>query len=107
MKSDLAQFEFVHQKLRDLLLWLEGATGFEFIETSIFRMNDPGVHGQLPCRGIDLRCHNIEVGKAVRDLINNHWEYDPGRPHMECCILHGSGWNMHLHTQVHNDTRRR
>lgn len=105
MKIDIDQLRFVHRKLRDILVWLEELTGFEFTITSIYRIDDTGVHGQLPVRGIDLRCRSEEAGKVIRNLINNRWQYDPDRPHMECCILHGSGWNLHLHTQVHDNTR--
>ena len=84
------------------------AIGGEGVITSAHRPGDPGVHGQLPCRGLDRRCRNAGLGNAIKQYINRRWEYDPDRPEMEVCIFHKCdeyGW--HLHTQTHKNTRRR
>jgi hypothetical protein len=106
MIIDIGQLEFIHEKLRALCLWLEEETGLNFTDTSIYRIGDPGVHGQLPVRGIDLRCRNNEIGIALESFINKYWTYDPKRPNLKCCLLHGKGANLHLHLQVHTNTER-
>jgi len=107
MRIDIAQLEFVHKTLRTMCCWLELETGLEFTDTSIFRMDDDGVHGTLPVRGIDLRMRNYIVGKVIESEINSSWEYDPNRPGKKCAKLHGEGSHMHLHLQVHPNTKRR
>jgi len=105
MKSDIKQLEYVHPKLRKLIVWLEDTTGLEFTETSRFRIDDDGVHGTLPVRGIDLRCRITTIGKSIEDLINTAWLYDHTRLNKRCAYLHGKGRNLHLHIQVHPNTK--
>jgi len=107
MKIDIIQLKFLHFKLRRVLAWLEKETGLEFVGTSLFRMDDKGVHGTLPVRGGDLRIRNRKIGLAIEAVINDAWVYDPSRPDKKCAFLHGEGSNMHLHTQVHPNTRKR
>ena len=104
MKIDITQLEFIHEKLREILRWVELETGLEFTITSIYRNGDKGVHGQLPVRGIDLRMRDETAGKAIERLINNNWSYDKKRKDLNCCLLHGEDFNMHLHVQVHDNT---
>ena len=101
---DIAQLEFIDPKLREMVAWLEKSTGFTFTITSLYRIGDTGVHGQLPVRGIDLRCRNKVVGHELEYLVNYFWLYDPTRPIKECAFLHGVGANLHLHLQVHPNT---
>lgn len=107
MKIDIWQLEFIDKTLRDILVWVESQTGMEFTITSLYRMNDNGVHGQLPLRGTDLRCRDITVGEEVESLINRAWVYDHNRPVKTCAFLHGSGSNLHLHIQTHPNTMMR
>ena len=107
MKADIGQLNFIDFKLRELLQWLEEKTGLEFTITSIYRENDDGVHGQIPVRGVDLRCRSIDLGLAVEALINRFWSYDPSRENLKCCLLHGDGPNLHFHLQVHPNTEYR
>jgi hypothetical protein len=79
-------------------------TGLEFTLTSPHRMNDNGVHGQLPLRGMDLRVRHEGLGIELEKYVNNNWTYDPSRPELECALLHGEGSNLHLHLQVHSNT---
>jgi len=105
MRIDIGQLEFIDIKLRRLVLWLEKETGLEFTTTSLFRMNDDGVHGTLPLRGMDLRMRSKSIGQDIETYINDHWEYDDQRPEEKyCCFLHGKGSNLHLHIQVHPNT---
>jgi hypothetical protein len=105
MRVDFKQQKYRHPKLRKLLAWLEKETGFEFTETSGYRKGDKGVHGVG--RGSDLRCRDASLGKNIEALINGEWQYDPKRPDLKCCILHGEGANLHLHIQVHPNTIKR
>ena len=104
MKIDISQLEFVDQTLRNILVWIEKETGLEFTITSLYRIGDTGVHGQLPVRGCDLRMRDARAGREIEKMINQTWYYDPTRPEKTCCLLHGDGSNMHLHVQVHPNT---
>ena len=104
MKIDIGQLEFIDKKLRELALWIEKETGFELTITSIYRINDSGVHGTLPVRGIDLRCRSNEIGISVEALINKFWTYDHKRHGKKCCYLHGNGSHLHFHLQAHPNT---
>ena len=76
--------------------------------TSAYRENDEGVHGHM--RGIDCRSWCYQDAKAwqIMGEINNRWEYDHKRPDKKCCILHKTkNGGLHLHIQVHPNTRRR
>ena len=104
MKIDIIQLEFVDLALRQLCVWLEQKIGWEPTITSVYRIGDTGVHGQLPVRGIDLRMRNKEVGKVIEKLVNDNWIYDPKRWKLHCALLHGKESNMHLHLQTCSDT---
>ena len=106
MNIDYEQLKFLDPKLRKLGRWLEDETGLTFTVTSYYREGDPGVHGQIPVRGQDLRMRSRVVGEAIQSLINDRWVYDPNRPGLKCCLLHGEGANMHLHLQVHPNTKK-
>ena len=75
--------------------------------TSAFRAGDSGVHGTSPLRAIDLRCREASLGNMIAAEINHRWIYDPSRPMKVCAICHDTGLGMHLHLQVHPQTRRR
>lgn len=105
MRIDIAQLEFIHPKLREIAIFIEKRIGIEFTITSLYRIGDFGVHGQLPLRGMDLRMRNHWIGETIIDLINTNFQYDPERPELECAILHGEGSNLHIHLQVHPNTR--
>ena len=107
MKIDIAQLEFIAPTLRIILVEVEKRTGIEFTITSLYRIDDDGVHGSLPLRGTDLRVRDLMVGKVLEEVINDQWLYDPLRPDKMCAYLHGSGYNLHLHLQVHPNTLRK
>jgi|Deesub1362B_J571_1020462.scaffolds.fasta_scaffold06751_2 hypothetical protein len=104
MKIDIGQLEFINPLLRSIVKDVEHRFGFEFTVTSLYRIGDKGVHGQLPLRGIDLRCRDIKVGRVVEHYINSTYEYDPARLNKKICMLHGDGANLHLHVQVHPES---
>ena len=104
MRIDIRQLEFIDKRLRNLVVWLEKETGLEFTITSLYRIDDSGVHGTLPLRGIDLRMRDEATGGMIESLVNCYWIYDPARIGKKCCFLHGKGSNLHLHLQVHKNT---
>ncbi len=104
MRIDIQQLEFIDIKLRNLLGWLESSIGWEPTITSLYRIDDNGVHGTLPLRGTDIRMRNMTVGQQIEKIINDGWAYDPKRPEKKCAFLHGNGANLHLHLQVHPNT---
>ena len=103
---DVYQLEFIHRTMRDVLKDVEDEFGSQTI-TSLYRIDDSGVHGQLPLRGVDLRCRERGYGQTVIDWINSKWQYDPARPEKKVAIAHGLGYNYHIHLQVHHSTVRR
>jgi len=106
MNIDIKQLEFISPMLREIVLWLEAETGYDFTITSLYRIGDNGVHGTLPLRGLDLRMRNEFVGRGIAVFVNDNWQYDPSRPAKRCAKLHGDGSNLHLHLQVHPTTRK-
>jgi len=93
-----------HYKMIELVEWVYDQWGVLFI-TSGYRKGDPGVHGQIPCRGMDLRENVYSNAQKVVDEINSNWQYDYMRPDMKCALLHGKA--KHIHLQVHPRTRPR
>ena len=106
MKIDLAQISFIDERLREIALAIEDRFGRQTI-TSLYRLGDKGVHGTLPLRGIDLREQGINNAKEIERFVNDLWEYDWQRQDMNCCIYHDTGQGLHLHLQVHPNTRKR
>ncbi len=106
MEIDIAQQDFYHENLKELLLWLERTTKLSFKITSQFRFDDNGVHGTNPLRAVDLSLPVSSIGGTVANFINSHCEYDPKRPEFNCAVYHKnkSGNGFHLHLQVHPNT---
>jgi len=104
MKIDILNLEFIDETLRTIVDGIVKDTGLEFTITSLYRIGDSGVHGQLPLRGIDLRVWAYEIGLAIEKHINDRWCYDPKRPEKRCAILHDVGQGLHLHVQSHPNT---
>ena len=108
MKIELGQLAFIDPMLREIAMDTEAHFGVEFIVTSLYRIDDNGVHGTLPLRGLDWRCRDEELGSIVEWYINTKWSYDPDRPEKQCCMCHKvSGGALHLHLQTHAKTKRR
>ena len=85
MRIDIRQLKFIDKTLRVIVTELEDLLGVEFTTTSLFRIEDAGVHGTLPLRGIDLRCRGYEFGKFIEKFTNDNWIYDPERQNKNCC----------------------
>lgn len=105
MKLDLNQLMFVNPILREMALSIEGHYGVEFKITSLYRIDDSGVHGQLPLRGIDLSCPDADFGDLIESYVNSIYQYDTNRPSKRCAIYHDAGSGYHIHLQVHPNTR--
>ena len=103
---DIYQLEFIDKKLRMILKDIESNFGPQVI-TSLYRIDDFGVHGTLPLRAIDLRCRNKQFGNFVSDFINSRWFYDLNRPSKKVAVPHGQGSNYHIHLQVHRLTEKK
>lgn len=101
--ADTIQMEFIHPILRRLLDDIEIKFGRQVI-TSLSRIDDPGVHGALPLRGIDLRARAVDKALEVIGWINKYWKYDPKRPRIKVALAHGKGDNFHIHLQVSDNT---
>ena len=105
MRIDIDQLNFIDPTLRHMAVWIEENTGLEFTVTSLYRPGDLGVHGTIPVRGMDLRCRSMLIGTTISELVNTFFKYDEERPHLQCCVLHGNDSNLHLHLQVHTNTK--
>ena len=93
----------LHLNLRHLLKWL--VARFDDVTiTSAHRPGDDGVHGQTPCRGLDIRSWIYDQPSQVVAEINRVWMYDPQRPELSCALLHDVGKGAHIHLQVHDRT---
>lgn len=101
------QLEFIDKRLREMACELEVMTRLTFEVTSLYRIGDNGVHGQLPLRGIDFGCSNLDVGQVLVDFVNERWVYDERRHSMKCAMVHNVGSGLHIHLQVHPNTKRR
>ena len=106
MKIDYKYLDFIDSKLKLLMDDYETFFGTEQTITSLYRIGDSGVHGQLPVRGADMRCRQDIVGYAVEQYMNERWVYDDSRPSMNVCIYHDTGRGKHIHLQVSNNTQR-
>lgn len=89
--------------LIDLLVWMVVRYD-KLLFTSGFRLDDPGVHGQMPLRGFDLRSTVYENPQKICDDVNEHWVYDTERPEKKVAMLHDVGQGIHFHFQVHPRT---
>ena len=91
--------------LMDIIAWIEDKF-LKAILTDGYRPDDKGVHGTIPCRGIDLR-DTYGDPKYVETEVNRRWIYDPARLHKNCAVYHDTGKGWHLHIQTHPNTRKR
>ncbi len=89
--------------LIDIVKWIHREYGLIVI-TCGYREDDMGVHGSIPCRGMDLRERCYSDPDMVAERVNDAWQYDPDRPDLQCAVLHGKGMNRHIHLQVHPNT---
>ncbi len=100
---------FMHPTLyevaRDLIPRFPGP----FLWTSLWRPDDPGIHGIFPLRAMDVRSRHLspKAREMVVEYVNSTWIYDPNRPEKQVCIHHDVGLGEHFHIQVHKNTRRR
>ena len=91
-----------HFKMIQILIWL--TERYEVVITSGYRHKDKGVHGTVPCRGVDIRSNIFDNPKELVGIINDVWIYDTNRKDMRCAMLHDTGSGEHIHLQVHPNT---
>lgn len=96
----------VHPILQPIVTEAMARYGLSLI-TSAYRPGDEGVHGQMPTRGVDLRCWDRVIGAQVESETNARWVYDPERPAMKVCMAHDTGSGYHIHFQCHRNTVKR
>ena len=75
--------------------------------TSAYRPGDPGVHGTMPLRAVDMRCRDSSIGQYIVHWLDARYEYDHARPKKLCAVCHDTGKGLHLHLQVHPNSKRR
>lgn len=98
-----------HPNIFELLGWLDEEV-LSIVVTSTYRpydsaQSDSGVHSTIPLRGTDIRSYIYKDAQELVDKINKKFEYDPDRPDMKCAVLHDTGRGIHIHLQVHDNTR--
>ena len=99
-----------HPKMLEVFVWICRNLKFKKIITSTYRLGDRGVHGTMPCRGLDLRSKHLPEKKCreIEREINQKWSYDSDRKDMKVCLYHKTKHGAyHFHIQVHDRTRRR
>lgn len=102
MRIDISQLDFIDDILKSMVMDVERHFRFKLTITSLYRPNDPGVHGTLPVRGMDISCPDESAGIAIVKYINSKYQYDPKRVHKVVCMWHGEP--KHLHFQSHPNT---
>ena len=95
------------ETLIDILMWLADEYPERIIITCGYRPGDKGVHGTIPCRGVDLRSRIFKSPDRVVNYINLVWEYDHTRPEKKVALFHDVGKGYHFHIQTHPNTRRK
>ena len=91
-----------HDKMIELLLWFNDTFKYFPVITSAYREGDNGVHGTIPCRGIDFRVRG-KMADCMAAEINKTWVYDFKRPE-KVVAIHHNVYGEHLHLQVHDNT---
>ena len=95
-----------HPILIALFLWLTVRySKGKIVLTSGFREGDAGVHGTMPLRGLDIRSTVFKNPQQICDDINKEWIYDDKRPDKKVAIYHNVGKGLHIHLQIHSNTK--
>lgn len=110
------EFGRLHDKLRRVFnvmldIWPEDKNVYI---TSIYRtshedkqLKGSGVHHTIPHRAMDVRTHSLSSSEltTITRKLNSAFDYDPEREKLCVALDHDSGFGMHLHLQVRDDTR--
>jgi len=98
-----------HPRMIGMALWI--VTRYSnVVFTSAYRPKkihdkDSGIAATIPCRHLDIRSWIYKEPQKIVDDINEHWIYDPKRPHLTCAVLHDTGKGVHIHLQCHDRTK--
>jgi hypothetical protein len=114
----LQEFYNCEALLQEILYWI---VDFQWPEnvpmsiTSIYRTvaenNDAGaktqIHCQTPHRAADISLRLVpeNVANKITAEVNRRWDY--GNNGFPCAYTHNVGSGIHLHVQVHKNTKRR
>ena len=97
-----------HKKMVALALWYVYRVNEPTLESAHRKVKvwegDSGIHMTIPGRALDFSIKGLTDPNKVVEDVNNHFEYDPGRPEMHCAICHDVGKGMHIHLQVSDST---
>jgi hypothetical protein len=73
------------------------------------RKHSNDLHGTIPVRALDNRswCYPGDMVYRVAKSVNERWQYDHNRPKMKVAFVHSNrkGKGVHIHLQVHPNTR--
>ena len=96
-----------HPKLIALLVWIKiRYDKASIILTCAYEERDyPSPHSTKPLRAFDMRSTTFKYPANIAKDINSEWVYDPGRPDKRVAIYHDVGRGLHLHLQVHDNTK--
>ena len=97
-----------HKKLVALALWYV----YRYNEPELVSAHrkvkvwdgDSGIHIAIPGRALDFSIKGLTDPNKVVEDVNNHFEYDPGRPEKQCAKFHDVGQGPHIHLQVSDST---
>lgn len=84
--------------------------GKNAVITSIYRGPDHPLYrkGSVHAywRGIDFRVHHYTPleEKKLELHFERNYIYDENRDDKKCFLIHGEGWNRHIHMQTHPET---
>ncbi len=96
-----------HKKMVALALWF----AYRYNEPTITSAHrkqkiwagDSGIHMAIPGMALDFSIAGLTDPARVIADVNNHFEYDPGRPDMHCAAYHDVG-GPHIHLEVSDST---
>lgn len=97
-----------HDKtLSEIEFWI--VNNFGMMVTCAYRKqyHKSDLHGVIPVRAKDIRSWCYKEPEKVVEAINKRWAYDPSRPTKKVAVYHNSGQGIHIHLQVHPNTKRR
>ena len=84
----LLQWQF-HTILQNLIgWWIDNIGSIYITEGYRKKKHFHDLHGSNPVRAIDARSRIYVKPDRVVNKANNHWVYDPNRPHMKCVVFH-------------------
>jgi len=97
----------LHPLLLSLFKWIAERYTPVVITCGYLHKKFWSVHGTYPLRALDIRSWVYPFPQTVCNNINAAWEYDHTRPNLKCAVYHNVGHGLHIHLQVHDNTKKR